>query len=75
MSILDVKRTKDDFLKHKSKSSGNTLINYTFIFKSLEKFCLSKYDSSLENIIDELFIVENPQEVVENTIPQLNHED
>ena len=75
MSILDVKRTKDDFLKHNSKSSGNTLINYTFIFKSLEKFCISKYDSSLENIIDGLFIVENPQEVVENTIPQLNHED
>jgi len=24
MSILDVKRTKQDFLKHKSKSSGNT---------------------------------------------------
>ena len=40
MSILDVKRTKEDFLKHKSKSSGNTLNLYTFIFKNIEKFCL-----------------------------------
>ena len=67
-SILDVKRSKEDFLKHKSKSSENTLIYYTFIFKSIEKFCLSKYDSSLENIIEELSIVENPQEQVENMI-------
>jgi Glu-tRNA(Gln) amidotransferase subunit E-like FAD-binding protein len=67
-SILDVKRNKQDFLKHKSKSSGNTLVNYTFIFKSIEKFCISKYDSSLENIIEELSIVENPQEQVENLI-------
>ena len=68
MSILDVKRTKEDFLKHKSKSSPNTLTNYTFIFKSIEKFCLSKYDSSLENIIEELSIVENPQEQVESML-------
>ena len=67
-SILDVKRSKEDFLKHKSKSSQNTLINYTFIFKSIEKFCLTKYNSSLENIIEELSIVENPQEQVENLI-------
>ena len=34
MSILDVKRSKQDFLKHKSKSSQNTFVNYTFIFKN-----------------------------------------
>ena len=67
-SILDVKRNKQDFLKHKSKSSQNTLTTYTFVFKSIEKFCLTKYDSSLENIIEELSIVENPQEQVENMI-------
>ena len=65
MSILDVKRNKQDFLKHKSKSSQNTFVNYTFIFKSIEKFCITKYDSSLENIIEELAVVENPQEQVE----------
>ena len=48
MSILDVKRNKQDFLKHKSKSSQNTFVNYTFIFKSIEKFCITKYDSSLD---------------------------
>ena len=68
MSILDVKRTKQDFLKHKSKSSANTLTTYTYLFKSIEKFCLSKYDSSLENIIEELSIVENPQEQVESLL-------
>jgi len=65
-SILDVKRSKEDFLKHKSKSSQSTLINYTFILKSLEKFCITKYDSNLENIIEELAITPKPQEHVEN---------
>ena len=68
MSILDIKRNKEDFLKHKSKSSPNTLVNYTFIFKSIEKFCIQKYNSSLENIIEDLAIVEDPQEQVENMI-------
>ena len=68
MSILDIKRSKQDFLKHKSKSSESTLINYTMIFRSIEKFCLTKYDSSLEDIIEELAVVENPQEQVENMI-------
>jgi len=68
MSILDIKRSKEDFLKHKSKSSENTLIYYTFIFKSIEKFCITKYESSLENIIEDLAIVKNPQEQVENMI-------
>ena len=68
MSILDVKRSKQDFLNHKSKSSESTLINYTNIFKSVEKFCLNKYDTSLESIVEELAVVENPQEQVENMI-------
>ena len=67
-SILDVKRTKQDFIKRKSKSSERTGDNYTHIFTSIEKFCLRKYDSSLENLIEELGIVENTQEQVENLI-------
>ena len=54
-SILDVKRTKQDFIKRKSKSSERTGTNYTHIFTSIEKFCLRKYDSSLENLIKEKF--------------------
>ena len=68
MSILDVKRTKDDFLKKKGKSSMCTLRNYGNIFKSLEKFCAIKYETGLENIIEDLAIIENPQEQVENLI-------
>ena len=68
MSILDVKRTKQDFLRHKGKSSARTLRNYTHVFTNIEKFCLRKYDSSLENLIEDLTIVENPQEQVENLI-------
>ena len=67
-SILDVKRTKQDFIKRKSKSSERTGTNYTHIFTSIEKFCLRKYDSSLENLIEELGIVENTQEQLENMI-------
>ena len=44
MSVLDVKRTKEDFLKKKGKSSVNTLRNYIQVFKSIEKFCLKKYE-------------------------------
>ena len=51
MSILDVKRTKEEFLKKKGKSSEYTLRSYGLIFKSFEKFTNKKYDSSLENII------------------------
>ena len=68
MSILDVKRTKQDFLRHKGKSSARTLRNYTHVFTNIEKFCLRKYDSSLENLIEDLAIIENPQEQVENLI-------
>ena len=66
--VLDVKRTKEDFLRKKGKSSVNTFRNYTHIFTHIEKFCLRKYDSSLENIIEDLAIIENPQEQVENLI-------
>ena len=68
MLVLDVKRTKEDFLRKKGKSSVNTFRNYTQIFTHIEKFCLRKYDSSLENIIEDLAIIENPQEQVENLI-------
>ena len=68
MSVLDLKRTKADFLKKKGKSSEYTLRSYENIFKHLEKFCLEKYNSSLENIIEDLSIVENHQEQVENLL-------
>ena len=68
MSVLDVKRTKEDFLRKKGKSSMCTLRSYSLIFKSLEKFCATKYDTGLENIIEDLAIIENPQEQVENLI-------
>ena len=68
MSVLDLKRTKADFLKKKGRSSEYTLRSYENIFRHLEKFCLEKYNSSLENIIEDLPIVENPQEQVENMI-------
>ena len=54
--------------KRKSKSSERTGDNYTHIFTSIEKFCLKKYDSSLEKIIEELAITPGPQEQVENLI-------
>ena len=68
MSILDVKRTKEEFLRKKCKSSEYTLRSYGLIFKSFEKFTNKKYDSSLENIIEELAIIEDPQEQTENLI-------
>ena len=66
MSVLDLKRTKADFLKKKGKSSEYTLRSYENIFRHLEKFCLEKYNSSLENLIQELAVTENCQEQVEN---------
>ena len=66
MSILDVKRTKEDFIKKKCKSSARTSHTYACIFKSIEKFCHVKYDTSLEKIIEDLAIVENSQEQTEN---------
>ena len=68
MSVLDLKRSKEDFLKRKGKSSARTLGTYTITFRNFEKFCISKYDSSLENIIEELGIAPGPQEQVENLI-------
>ena len=43
MSVLDLQRTKADFLKKKGKSSEYTLRSYEYIFKHLEKFCLEKF--------------------------------
>jgi len=67
-SILDIKRCKDDFIKKKGKSSEYTKNGYSFIFKHLEKFCLNKYNSSLEELIEELALTENCQEQVENLL-------
>ena len=44
MSILDVKRTKEEFLKKKGKSSEYTLRSYGLIFKSFENFSDKKYE-------------------------------
>ena len=37
MLVLDIKRTKEDFLKKKGKSSEYTKDGYSFIFKGLER--------------------------------------
>jgi len=68
MLVLDVKRTKEDFIKRMGKSSKRSLICCEFKLASFEKFCLKKYNSSTENVIKELIIVKNPQEQVENVI-------
>ena len=52
MSILDVKRTRGEFLKKKGKSSEYTLRSYGLIFKSFEKFTNKKYDWDNPIIID-----------------------
>ena len=68
MLVLDVKRTKEDFLKRMGKSSERSLVLCEFELASFEKFCIKKYNSSVENIIKELIVVKNPQEQVENVI-------
>ena len=68
MLVLDVKRTRQDFIKRKSKSSEATEYSYENMLSHFEKFCLKNYDSSLEKIIEELALVENCQEQVENLI-------
>ena len=65
---LDVKRTKQDFINKKGKSSEYTRRSYTWIFKHIEKFCISRYDSSLDQLIDELSLVHEPQEQAENLV-------
>ena len=65
-SILEIKRSKEDFLRKKCKSSEYTLSGYSYAFKRLEKFCEKKYDTSLENLIEELGISENCQENIED---------
>ena len=54
---LEIKRTKQDFLNKKSKSSEYTRRNYTMTFNHIEKFCISRYNSSLEELVDELGLV------------------
>ena len=64
MLVLDVKRTRQDFIKRKCKSSDTTAYSYDKMLSHFEKFCLKKYNSSLEKIIEELALVENSQEHV-----------
>jgi len=54
---LDIKLTKQDFLNKKSKSSKYTRHNYTMTFNHIEKFCISRYNSSLEELVDELSLI------------------
>ena len=54
---LDIKRTKQDFLNTKSKSSEYTRHNYSMTFNHIEKFCISRYNSSLEELVDELSLI------------------
>ena len=54
---LDIKRTKQDFLNKKSKSSEYTRHNYSMTFNHIEKFCISRYNSSLEELVDELSLI------------------
>jgi len=67
-SVLDLKRSKEDFLRKKGKSSACTLIGYTNIFSHLEKYCQNKYNSSLEELIEELAVTKDCQEPVENML-------
>ena len=67
-SILDVKRTRDEFILKKGKSSISSLRRCRYAFTSMEKYCLGKYKSNLENIIHELGIVDDTQEQVENLL-------
>ena len=54
---LEIKRTKQDFLNKKSKSSEYTRHNYSMTFNHIEKFCISRYNSSLEELVDELSLI------------------
>ncbi len=54
---LEIKRAKQDFLNKKSKSSEYTRRNYTMTFNHMEKFCISRYNSSLEELVDELGLI------------------
>ena len=68
MLVLDIQRTKEDFLRKKGKSSVSTLRAYENIFKNFEKFSQIRYNSGMENIIKELALVDNCQEQVENLL-------
>jgi hypothetical protein len=49
MSVLDLKRTKADFLKKKGRSSEYTLRSYENIFRHIERFCLEKLNFRLDH--------------------------
>lgn len=68
MSILDLKRSKEEYLKKKCKNSRKFLRNSKYRFLSLEKFCINQYDSSLDDIIQEFQVVNDTQEKAEDFI-------
>ena len=53
MLVLDSSRTKQDFLNRKGKSSNRTNELIQMEMKHFEKFCLSRYEMSLESILNQ----------------------
>ena len=53
MSILQIVRTKDTFLRKISKSSARTLNTYTGLMKNLEDYCLT-LGTTLESLVQDL---------------------
>ena len=68
MLVLDSSRTKQDFINRKGKSSSRTLEVIQMEMKHFEKFCLSRYEMSLESLVNELISSQNSQEKAENLI-------
>ena len=62
MLVLDSSRTKQDFLNRKGKSSSRTNELIQMEMKHFEKFCLSRYEMSLESLVNELISSQNSQE-------------
>ena len=55
MSILQIVRTKDTFLRKISKSSVRTFKTYSGLMRGLENYCLT-LDTTLENLVQDLTI-------------------
>ena len=53
MLVLDSSITKQDFLNRKGKSSSRTNDLIQMEMKHFEKFCLSRYEMSLESILNQ----------------------
>ncbi len=53
MLVLESSRTKQDFLNRKGKSSSRTNDLIQMEMKHFEKFCLSRYEMSLESILNQ----------------------